>query len=95
MVCYIESAAGVSEGARTGLANMVTGTLLLAAMFCSPLAFLVGGGIKIGRDAANNPILRYPILAPALIVVGSMMIKIVRHLPWEDPTEYSRPSSRP
>ena len=88
VVCYIESAAGVSEGARTGLANMVTGALLLAAMFLSPLAFLVGGGIEIGRDAADNPILRYPILAPALIVVGSMMMKIVRHFPWDDPTEY-------
>ena len=88
VVCYIESAAGVAEGARTGLANMVTGLLLLAAMFFSPLASLIGGGIEIGRDAANNPILRYPILAPALIVVGSLMVKIVRELPWDDPTDY-------
>lgn len=88
VVCYVESAAGVSEGARTGLANIVTGGLLLGAMFLSPLASLIGGGIEIGRDAANNPILRYPILAPALIVVGSLMLKIVRQLPWDDPTEY-------
>lgn len=88
VVCYVESAAGVSEGARTGLANMVTGALLLAAMFFSPLASLVGGGIEVARDAAQNPVLRYPILAPALIVVGSMMLKVVRNLPWDDPTEY-------
>ena len=88
VVCYIESAAGVAEGARTGLANVVTGLLLLAAMFFSPLASLIGGGIEIGRDAANSPILRYPILAPALILVGSMMLQIVRQLPWDEPTEY-------
>lgn len=88
VVCYIESSAGVAEGARTGLANMVTGLLLLAAIFFSPLASLIGGGIEIGRDAAGSPILRYPILAPALILVGSMMLQIVRQLPWDDPTEY-------
>ncbi|MBI3894330.1 MAG: NCS2 family permease [Acidobacteria bacterium] len=88
VVCYVESAAGVSEGARTGLANLVTGSLLLGAMFLSPAASLIGGGIEIARDAANNPVLRYPILAPALIVVGSLMLKIVRRLPWDDPTEY-------
>ena len=78
----------MAEGARTGLANMVTGLLLLAAMFFSPLASLVGGGIEVARDAANNPVLRYPMLAPALIVVGSLMLKVARHLPWDDPTEY-------
>lgn len=88
VVCYVESATGVAEGARSGLANMATGLLLLAAMFFSPVISLVGGGIEVGRDAANHPILRYPILAPALIVVGSMMMRIVRQLPWDDPTEY-------
>ncbi len=88
VVCYVESAAGVSEGARTGLANMVTGFLLLAAMFFSPLASLVGGGMEAGRDAGGNAILRYPILAPALIIVGSMMLRVVRRLEWDDPTEY-------
>jgi AGZA family xanthine/uracil permease-like MFS transporter len=39
-------------------------------------------------DAANNPIIRYPTLAPALIVVGAMMLKVVRELEWEEPTEY-------
>lgn len=88
VTCYIESAAGVSDGARTGLANMVTGTLLLAAMFFSPLASMIGGGVMVGSDAAGNPILRYPTLAPALIVVGAMMLKAVRELQWDEPTEY-------
>ncbi len=88
VTCYIESAAGVSDGARTGLANMVTGTLLLAAVFFSPLASMVGGGVVVGTDAASHPFVRYPTLAPALIVVGAMMLKAVRNLKWEDPTEY-------
>ena len=86
ITCYIESAAGVSDGARTGLANMVTGFLLLAAMFFSPLASMIGGGVQIGTG--NGSVVRYPTLAPALIVVGSMMLKVVREFNWDDPTEY-------
>ena len=86
ITCYIESAAGVSDGARTGLANMVTGLLLLAAMFFSPLASMIGGGVEV--NAGNGSVMRYPTLAPALIVVGSMMLKVVREFNWDDPTEY-------
>ncbi len=86
ITCYIESAAGVSDGARTGLASMVTGALLLAAMFFSPLASMIGGGVQTGTGA--NCVLLYPTLAPALIVVGSMMLKVVREFNWDDPTEY-------
>lgn len=85
--CYIESAAGVSDGARTGLANMVTGALLLAATFFSPLAAMIGGGVPLDSSAPGSAI-RYPTLAPALIVVGSMMLGVVRELKWDDPTEY-------
>ena len=86
ITCYIESAAGVSDGARTGLANMVTGLLLLAAMFFSPLASMIGGGVEV--STAQGSVIRYPTLAPALIVVGSMMLKVVREFNWDDPTEY-------
>jgi len=86
ITCYIESAAGVSDGARTGLANMVTGLLLLAAMFFSPLASMIGGGVEV--STAHGSVVRYPTLAPALIVVGSMMLKVVREFNWDDPTEY-------
>lgn len=82
ITCYIESAAGVSDGARTGLASVVTGMLLAASLFFSPLAAMIGGGVKVG------PSVLYPTLAPALIVVGSMMLKPLRELHWDDPTEY-------
>ncbi len=82
VTCYIESAAGVSDGARTGLASVVTGLLLAASLFFSPLAAMIGGGVKVGQATL------YPTLAPALIVVGSMMLKSLREIPWEDPTEY-------
>ena len=67
---------------------MVTGALLLAAMFFSPLASMIGGGVEVGVGAGNHPIIRYPTLAPALIVVGSMMLKVVRDFEWDDATEY-------
>jgi AGZA family xanthine/uracil permease-like MFS transporter len=82
ITCYIESAAGVSEGARTGLASVVTGILLAASLFFSPLASMIGGGVKVGQAVL------YPTLAPALIVVGAMMLKPLRELRWDDPTEY-------
>jgi len=82
ITCYIESATGVSDGARTGLANVVTAFLFVASVFFSPLAAMMGGGVKVGQSVL------YPTLAPALIVVGSMMLKPLRDLPWEDPTEF-------
>ena len=82
ITCYIESAAGVSDGARTGLASVVTGILLAASLFFSPLAAMIGGGVKVGQAVL------YPTLAPALIVVGAMMLKPLRELHWDDPTEY-------
>jgi len=87
VTCYVESAAGVADGARTGLASVVTGSLLLMATFFSPLASMIGGGVPVG-SGPEGPILRYPTLAPALIVVGAMMLKVVRDLPWDEPTEY-------
>jgi AGZA family xanthine/uracil permease-like MFS transporter len=82
VTCYIESAAGVSDGARTGLASVVTALLLAASLFFSPLAAMIGGGVKVGQAVL------YPTLAPALIVVGSMMLRPLRELKWDDPTEY-------
>jgi len=82
ITCYVESAAGVSDGARTGLASVVTGIMLAASLFFSPLASMIGGGVKVGQTVF------YPTLAPALIVVGSMMLRPLRELQWDDPTEY-------
>ena len=61
---FIESGAGIGEGARTGLANMVTGALFLAAMFVSPLASIVPTEVA----------------AAALVVVGAMMVSHLRHI---------------
>jgi len=68
---YIESAAGIEEGGRTGLTAIVVGILFLVAMFFSPL-------VKIIPKEAT---------APALIVVGAMMISCIKDIAWNDPTE--------
>jgi AGZA family xanthine/uracil permease-like MFS transporter len=78
---YIESATGISEGARTGLANMVTGLLFLLALFFSPLVRLVGGGIADGAAVYN------PVTAPVLIIVGCLMLSHMAKLNPEDPSE--------
>lgn len=61
---FIESGAGIEEGARTGLANLITGALFLAAMFVSPLASIVPTEVA----------------AAALVVVGAMMVSHLRHI---------------
>jgi AGZA family xanthine/uracil permease-like MFS transporter len=65
---YIESAAGVAAGARTGLASVVTGVCFLLALFFAPLAGVVPAQAT----------------APALIVVGYLMSRLVREIPFDD-----------
>ncbi|MCW2760454.1 MAG: Xanthine/uracil/vitamin permease [Marmoricola sp.] len=65
---YIESAAGVGEGARTGLASVVTGVLFLLAIFVSPLVKV------IPSEAA----------VPALVLVGFLMMQQVKGIDWDD-----------
>ncbi|GHJ50469.1 MFS transporter [Catellatospora sp. TT07R-123] len=65
---YIESAAGVAEGARTGFANLVTGALFLVAMFLAPLVTIVP------FEAAST----------ALVIVGFLMMTSVRNIDWSD-----------
>jgi AGZA family xanthine/uracil permease-like MFS transporter len=79
---YIESATGVSAGARTGFANIVTGTLFLLAIFFAPLLKMVSGGMEFGEGVRL-----YPIIAPALIIVGVFMMNNVRQIPWNDFSE--------
>jgi len=78
---YIESASGVAEGARTGLANMLTAALFLAALFFAPVVAMVGGGVTVAG------LYYYPITAPVVILVGSLMMAQARRIPWQDPTE--------
>lgn len=75
---YVESAAGVVAGARTGLANMFTASLFLLAIFFYPLVKCVGEGYKL-----TDGTIIYPIVAPALVIVGSLMMKNIKELDWE------------
>jgi AGZA family xanthine/uracil permease-like MFS transporter len=78
----VESAAGIASGARTGLAAVVTGLLLLVTPFFYPLVQMVGAGVKVSPQLTL-----YPITAPALIVVGVLMMKAAARIDWKDPAE--------
>jgi adenine/guanine/hypoxanthine permease len=65
---YIESAAGVAEGGRTGLGPVVAGLLFLVAMWLSPLAAVIPAQAT----------------APALVIVGFYMISVARDIAWDD-----------
>ncbi len=84
---YIESITGVAAGARTGLAAIVAGLCMLAALFFQPLVRMIGGGVTVGTTSWGDPILRYPMIAPALIIVGAMMMRAMREIEWDDITE--------
>jgi len=70
---FVESAAGVEAGGRTGLTGLVVAVLFLLALFFSPLIAMIGG----------YP----PITAPALAIVGAMMMQNVTKIEWKDYTE--------
>ena len=76
VTAYVESSTGVAAGGRTGLASVVTAALFLLALFFHPLVKMIGGGY-----AAGNGVVLYPIVAPALILVGVMMMESVRRIP--------------
>jgi len=82
VTAYIESSTGVAVGGRSGLASVVTAALFLLALFFYPLVSMIGGGYR----TADGVVL-YPIVAPALVLVGVMMMESVRHIPWDDVTE--------
>jgi AGZA family xanthine/uracil permease-like MFS transporter len=68
---YIESAAGVAEGARTGLAAVTVGVLFLGAMWLAPIAGVIPAQAT----------------APALVLVGFYMIALVRDIAWQEADE--------
>ena len=79
---YIESSAGVSQGGRTGLANIMTALLFILALFFSPLIEM------IGRNFSADPtVFLNPVVAPVLIIVGSLMMRSTAKINWEDYTE--------
>ena len=65
---FVESGAGIGEGARTGLASVVTGVLFLLAMFFTPLTSLVPGAVA----------------AAALVLVGAMMLTQIKNIDFTD-----------
>ncbi len=65
---YIESAAGVGEGARTGLASVVTGVMFLLTTFLAPLVAVIP----------------YEAATPALVIVGFLMMTQIRSIDWDD-----------
>lgn len=65
---FIESGAGIGEGARTGLANVVTGVLFLVAMFFTPLVSIVPSEVA----------------ASALVIVGALMMAQIRFIDFSD-----------
>jgi len=71
ITAFVESAAGVGAGGRTGLTAVVCGVLFLLSLFFIPIAGLI-------PDAAT---------APALIIVGALMMESVRHIDFSDFTE--------
>jgi len=79
---YIESAAGIASGGRSGLASVITGLAFLVALFFYPLVKMIGGGYPVSEGV----ILR-PVTAPALILVGSMMLHSVLKIDWKDYSE--------
>jgi AGZA family xanthine/uracil permease-like MFS transporter len=70
---FIESAAGVEQGGRTGLTAICTAVLFLLALFFSPIIATIG----------SYP----PITAPALVIVGSMMMRNVTNVEWDNYAE--------
>jgi adenine/guanine/hypoxanthine permease len=82
VTAYIESSTGVSAGGRTGLANVMTAALFLLSLFFHPLVRMIGGGYPAG-----GTLVLYPVVAPALVLVGTLMIGGVREIAWDDLTE--------
>ena len=68
VVSYVESASGVAAGGRSGVTSIVTGVLFIATLFVAPLIGAV-------PSAAT---------APALVVVGGLMISAIAEIPWDD-----------
>jgi len=76
---YIESASGISLGAKTGIASIVTGILFLLSIFFYPLVKTVGSAY-----ISKEGLILYPSIAPALIFVGFLMIANIKKINFAD-----------
>jgi adenine/guanine/hypoxanthine permease len=77
---YVESGAGVAEGARTGLSSIVVAGLFALAIFFVPLIAVVGQAVPLSNDMTGSPA-----VAPALVMVGYLMIRLVAEIDWSVP----------
>jgi AGZA family xanthine/uracil permease-like MFS transporter len=77
---YVESGAGVAEGARTGLSSVVVGVLFALAIFFVPIMALFGQQVQITEGVFGSPA-----IAPALVMVGYLMMKLVPGIDWDNP----------
>jgi len=84
---YIESTTGVREGGRTGLTALVVAVLMVMAIFFKPLVSMIGGGVPVMNGNGIFMYMLFPVIAPALILVGSFMAKSLSLCAWDDPTE--------
>lgn len=75
---YIESSTGIAEGARTGIANLVTAFLFLLSLIFYPLIKMVSTPVKVGEFNT------YPIIAPSLIIVGWFMLSNIKKINWNE-----------
>lgn len=81
VTAYIESTTGISAGGKTGLTSIVVALLFILAIFINPIVQMIGAGHVVGG------ITLYPVIAPALIIIGAMMFKNIANIDWEDYTE--------
>ncbi len=84
---YIESGSGVAEGGRTGFSSVIVGLLFLLALPFAPLIAVFGGSVPIPGPEEGQQIFVSPVTAPALIVVGFLMMTAVRFIPWDETDE--------
>ena len=77
---YVESGAGVAEGARTGLSSVVVAALFALSILFVPIIALVGQDVQVGEETFIHPA-----VAPALVMVGYLMIRIVADIDWSLP----------
>jgi AGZA family xanthine/uracil permease-like MFS transporter len=77
---YVESGAGVAEGGRTGLTSLVVAGLFALAILFVPVIALVGQDVQVGESTFIHPA-----IAPALVMVGFLMLRIVADIDWSLP----------
>lgn len=79
---YIESATGIAAGGRTGLTAITVAVLFLLATLFFPLVRTLGEGVATAGGATL-----YPLTAPALVIVGALMMQSAGRVAWSEPVE--------